>query len=109
MTEDPVERQTEALTPGVDGRKMVVREAHLAFGILMFVASLALFVILWGMLDIFVTDLFDGGLGLEAEGQQLSDTQGYVLAAWSLLPFFAVMILAARFIARAAFESRGGV
>jgi hypothetical protein len=88
---------------------MVIQEAHLAFGIFMFVASLALFVILYGMLDIFVTDLFGGGLGLEAEGQQLSETQGYLLATWSLLPFFAVVILAARFIARAAFESRGGV
>jgi len=88
---------------------MVVREAHLAFGIFMFIASLALFVILYGMLDIFVTDLFDGGLGLEAEGQELAETQGYILAAWSLLPFIAVLILAARFIARAAFESRGGV
>jgi len=87
---------------------MVVREAHLATGILMFVASLALFVILYGMLDIFVVDLF-GGTGLEADGQQLSDTQGFVESAWNLLPFFAVIILGARFLARAAFESRGGV
>ncbi|MDR9412588.1 MAG: hypothetical protein RI531_08245 [Haloferacaceae archaeon] len=87
---------------------MVVREAHLAFGILMFVASLALFVILYGMLDIFVSDLF-GGVGLEAQGQELTETQGYLETAWTLLPFIAVVILAARFIARAAFESRGGV
>jgi len=87
---------------------MVVREAYLATGILMFVASLALFVILYGMLDIFVSDLF-GGTGLEADGQQLSDTQGYLESAWNLLPFFAIIILGARFLARAAFESRGGV
>lgn len=104
----PPEGHLRDATPGVDGRRMVVREAHLAFGILMFVASLTLFIIVYGMLDIFVVDLF-GGLGLEAEGQQLSDTQGYLETAWTLLPFIAVVILAARFIARAAFESRGGV
>jgi len=87
---------------------MVLREANLATGILMFVASLTLFVILYGMLDIFVSDLF-GGVGLEAEGQELTETQGYLETAWTLLPFIAVVILAARFIARAAFESRGGV
>jgi hypothetical protein len=51
----PLEGHTGDATPGVDGRKMVLREAHLAFGILMFVASLTLFIIVYGMLDIFVT------------------------------------------------------
>ena len=104
----PLEGHTGDATPGVEGRKVMLREAHLAFGILMFVASLTLFIIVYGMLDIFVSDLF-GGVGLEAEGQELTQTQGYLETAWTLLPFIAVVILAARFIARAAFESRGGV
>jgi hypothetical protein len=94
--------------PGVDAPKTVTREAHLAFGILMFVAGLALFVVLYGMLDIFVADLF-GPVGLEAEGTELTETQEYVAQTWNLLPFIAVVVLATRFIARAAFESRGGV
>jgi len=80
----------------------------LAFGILSFIAGLVLFVVLYGMLDIFVADLF-GPVGLEADGSELSETQEYIAQTWNLLPFVAVVVLATRFIARAAFESRGGI
>jgi heme/copper-type cytochrome/quinol oxidase subunit 2 len=104
----PPEPGSPDANPHGDGPELVLREAHLAFGILSFVAALALFVVLYGVLDIFVADLFNGA-GLEAEGQQLTDTQEYVSQTWTLLPFLAVVILSVRFIARAAFESRGGV
>jgi len=91
----PPEPGSADANPHSDGPEIVLREAHLAFGILSFVAALALFVVLYGTLDIFV--------------QQLTDTQEYVSQTWTLLPFLAVVILSVRFIARAAFESRGGI
>lgn len=83
-------------------------ERGLAFGILKFVAGLVFFVLLWGVLNIFVPDLF-GSVGLSADGQQLQTTQNWIDLAWQGLPFIVVAMLAARFLAKAAFESRGGV
>jgi hypothetical protein len=103
-----VEGGPEGTKPGVHGPRTTIRRASLAFGILSFIAGLVLFVVLYGMLDIFVADLF-GPVGLEAEGSELSETQEYIAQTWNLLPFVAVVVLATRFIARAAFESRGGI
>jgi len=88
--------------------ELVTRRADLAFGVLEMLASLALFVMFWGVLNIFIPDLF-GGVGLDAQGSQLSTTQSHVETAWSALPFIALIIVALRFITRSAFESRGGV
>jgi hypothetical protein len=88
--------------------ELVTRRADLAFGVLEMLASLALFVMLWGVLNMFVPDLF-GSVGLEAQGAELSTTQTWIETAWSALPFIALVIVALRFITRSAFESRGGV
>ena len=104
----PVEGTTGDATPGVSPRKMVLRRASLANAIFQMLAALAIFGMLYGMLDLFVPSLF-GSVGLEASGTQLSQTQGWIEDAWNALPFFAVMILGIFFIARSAFESRGGI
>jgi len=96
------------VTPGVDARKMVLRRAGLANAIFQMLAALAVFGMLYGMLDLFVPSLF-GSVGLEASGTQLSQTQGWIEDAWNALPFIGIMILGIFFIARAAFESRGGI
>ena len=88
--------------------ELVTRRASLAFGVLEMLASLALFVMFWGVLNMFVPDLF-GGVGLEAQGSELSTTQGWIQTAWQALPFIALVIVALRFLTRSAFESRGGV
>jgi hypothetical protein len=88
--------------------KLAADNRALAFGILKFVAGLAFFAMLWGVLNIFVPDLF-GSLGVGADGQQLQTTQNWFDLAWQGLPFIVVAMLATRFISRAAFESRGGV
>jgi hypothetical protein len=80
----------------------------LAFGVLKFIAVIAFFGIGYATLDLVVPGLF-GSTGLEAQGAQLTETQGYVELAWEALPFIALMGAAMFIVARAAFESRGGV
>jgi len=99
---------SDAVTPGVSERKIVLRRAGLANAIFQMLAALAVFGMLYGMLDLFVPSLF-GSVGLEASGTQLSQTQGWIEDAWNALPFIGIMILGIFFIARAAFESRGGI
>lgn len=89
-------------------RQLVTRRADLAFGILKFIASLALFAMLYGVLDLAVDPLF-GDLGLSASGSQLTQTQGFIETTWDVLPFLALLMIAIFLISRAAFESRGGV
>jgi hypothetical protein len=85
-----------------------VYQFGLAFGVLKFVAIIAFFGIGYATLDLIVPSLF-GSTGLQAQGTQLTDTQGYVELAWEALPFIALMGAATFLVARAAFESRGGV
>lgn len=80
----------------------------LAFGILKFIAGFVFFAMLWGVLNLFAPDMFSG-LGLAADGQELSQTQNYLELAWQGLPFIVAGMLAVRLLARSAFESRGGV
>jgi hypothetical protein len=80
----------------------------LAFGVLKFIAVLAFFGIGYATLDLIVPGLF-GSTGLQAQGAELADTQGYIELAWEALPFIALMGAATFIVARAAFESRGGV
>jgi hypothetical protein len=91
-----------------DDRQLVTRRADLAFGILKFIAGLALFGMLYGVLDLAVDPLF-GDLGLSATGSQLTQTQGFIETTWDVLPFLVLLIVAVFLISRAAFESRGGV
>jgi branched-subunit amino acid permease len=72
-------------------------------------AGIAFFALLYGALNLFVPDLFNGSIGLQAQGEQLSQTQGYVQLAWIYLPFIALVVLSIGLLSRAAFESRGGV
>jgi membrane protein insertase Oxa1/YidC/SpoIIIJ len=88
--------------------EIVTRRADLAFGVLELFASIAFFVALYGVLNIVAVDLF-GSLGLEASGSELSRTQSNVESIWTLLPLVALFVIALRLLARAAFESRGGV
>ena len=105
---DGLQGGSGTVTPGVEGRKMVLRRASLANAIFQMLAALAVFGLLYGMLDLFVPSLF-GSVGLEASGTQLSQTQGWIEDTWNALPFIVIMILGIFFIARAAFESRGGI
>jgi len=105
---DGLQGTSDGVTPGVGGRKTVLRRAGLANAIFQMLAALAVFGMLYGMLDLFVPSLF-GSVGLEASGTKLSQTQGWIEDAWNALPFIGIMILGIFFIARAAFESRGGI
>lgn len=84
-----------------------VYQFGLAFGVLKFVAIIAFFGISYATLDLIVPSLFVE-TGLQAQGTQLADTQGYVELAWEAFPFIALMGAATFLVARAAFESRGG-
>jgi len=60
------------------------------------------------VLDIVAQQLM-GDAGLAANSAQVSQLQGYMSSAWLVLPVAVLMILTARYLARAVFESRGGV
>jgi len=79
----------------------------LAFGILVFLASLLFFGMLYGVFYEIVSDFFN--LGISQPSTELSQTQNWFGALWTYLPFLMLVIIAVRLIARAAFESRGGV
>ena len=89
--------------------QIVTRKASLAIGIFRMLAGIAFFALLYGSLNLFVPDLFSGSIGIQAQGDQLAQTQGYVELAWIYLPFIALVVLSIGLISRAAFESRGGV
>jgi hypothetical protein len=80
----------------------------LAVGILKFIGGFIFFAMLYGVFNLFIPDMF-GGLGLAADGQQLSTTQNWFELAWSALPFIVGAMLIMRLLSRSAFESRGGV
>ncbi len=89
--------------------QIVTRKASLAVGIFRMLAGIAFFALLYGSLNLFVPDLFNGSIGIQAQGEQLSQTQGYVELAWLNLPFIALVVLGIGLLSRAAFESRGGI
>lgn len=90
-------------------KQIVTRKASLAVGIFKMLAGIAFFALLYGSLNLFVPDLFNGSIGLQAQGEQLTQTQGYVELAWLNLPFIGLVILSIGLLSRAAFESRGGI
>ena len=89
--------------------QIVTKKASLAVGIFQMLAGIAFFALLYGSLNLFVPDLFNGSIGLQPQGEQLSQTQSYVELAWLNLPFIALVVLGVGLLSRAAFESRGGV
>lgn len=103
MTTKDANQQQRGQTP------LVTRKASLAVGIFRMLAGIAFFALLYGSLNLFVPDLFNGSIGLQAQGEQLSQTQSYVELAWINLPFIALVVLGVGLLSRAAFESRGGV
>ena len=80
----------------------------LAAGILRFIGLLGFFALLYGALDWFMADLF-GPMGLQGNSQKVIELQTYMEQFWILLPALLVLMLATRLVARAVFESRGGV
>jgi len=96
------------VTPGVrQGRTGLQTVTNgLAFGILAFFAALVFFGLLYAVMNVMTTELFALDIG---GSQEVQTTQGYFNALWTYLPFILIIMLVARLIARAAFESRGGV
>jgi glucan phosphoethanolaminetransferase (alkaline phosphatase superfamily) len=79
----------------------------LAFAILVFVASLLFAGMLYGVFISPVDTLF--AVEIDQPSSELAQTQSWFNALWSFLPFIFLVIIALRLVARAAFESRGGV
>jgi hypothetical protein len=96
------------VTPGVRPRRTGLQTVTngLAFGILAFFAALVFFGLLYAVMNVMTTELFALDIG---GSQEVQTTQGYFNALWTYLPFILIIMLVARLIARAAFESRGGV
>ena len=96
------------VTPGVSTGKTGLQTVTngLAFGILAFFAALVFFGLLYGVMTVMTTELFALDIG---GSQQVQTTQGYFNSLWTYLPFILIIMLVARLIARAAFESRGGI
>lgn len=80
----------------------------LAAGIMRFIVVAAFFALMYGVLNQFAMDLF-GGMGLAANSAKTTTLQSYMSSMWVALPAIVVFILSIRLIARAVFESRGGV
>jgi len=79
----------------------------LAFAILVFVASLLFAGMLYGVFIQPVDTLF--AVDIDQPSSELAQTQSWFSSLWSFLPFIFLVIIALRLVARAAFESRGGV
>jgi len=79
----------------------------LAFGILVFVASILFAGMLYGVFIQPVDQLF--AVNIDQPSSELAQTQSWFSSLWTFLPFIFLIIIAVRLVARAAFESRGGV
>jgi len=80
----------------------------LATGILKFVAGLALFALMYGVLNQIAMQLLTD-FGAATSHPDLLSMQSYLESAWVFLPLIVVFMVSVRLLARAAFESRGGV
>lgn len=78
----------------------------LAFGVLAMFAAIVFMGLLYAVFNPVMTDLFALGVSGSSETQQ---TATYFDQMWTYLPFIFIVMIVARFVARAAFESRGGV
>ena len=79
----------------------------LAFGILVFVASILFAGMLYGVFIQPVEQLF--AVNIDQPSTELAQTQSWFSSLWTFLPFIFLIIIAVRLVARAAFERRGGV
>ena len=86
---------------------MMRQRNDLAFGILVFVASLLFAGMLYGVFIGPVGEMF--ALNIDQPSTELAQTQSWFSSLWTFLPFIFLTIIALRLVARAAFESRGGV
>jgi len=95
-------------TPRGDGSKTGVQRVTngLAFGLLAFLAAIVFFGLLYAVFNIMATELFALDIGGSSE---VTQTATYFDQLWTFLPFIILLMLIARLVARAAFESRGGV
>lgn len=84
------------------------RNRGLAAAILRFIVVGGIFALIYGVLDIVVSKL-TGDLGLAANSAEVGQLQSYMSLGWLFLPGLIVFLLSARLLARAVFESRGGV
>lgn len=84
------------------------RNRGLAAAILRFIVVGGIFALIYGVLDIVVSKL-TGDLGLAANSAEVGQLQSYMSSGWLFLPALIVFLLSARLLARAVFESRGGV
>lgn len=84
------------------------RNRGLAAAILRFTVVGGIFALIYGGLDIVVSKL-TGDLGLAANSAEVGQLQSYMSSGWLFLPALIVFLLSARLLARAVFESRGGV
>jgi len=80
----------------------------LAAGIMRFILVGGLFALVYGVLDIFVSDLIDGSVGLAANSGKVGTLQSYMVSGWIALPAIVLFMLSVRLVARAVFESKGG-
>lgn len=98
----------EGATPRGHGNKTGVQRVTngLAFGLLAFLAAIVFFGLLYAVFDMMATELFALQIG---ESSEVTQTATYFDQLWTFLPFIILLMLIARLVARAAFESRGGV
>ena len=98
----------EGTTPRGDGNKTGVQRVTngLAFGLLAFLAAIVFFGLLYAVFNLMATELFALDIGGSSE---VTQTATYFDQLWAFLPFIILLMLIARLVARAAFESRGGV
>ena len=98
----------ERATPGVEVGKTGLHKVTngLAFGLLAFLAAIVFFGLLYAVFNLMATELFALDIGGSAE---VTQTATYFDQLWTFLPFIILLMLIARLVARAAFESRGGV
>jgi hypothetical protein len=80
----------------------------LAVGVLRFIGYLALFGLMYGVLDLVALDLINQ-FGPAAQTTETQDMQSYIQSAWVYLPAIFIFFAAGRLLARAIFESKGGV
>jgi hypothetical protein len=86
----------EGATPRGDGDRTGLHRVtnDLAFGLL------------YAVFNMMATELFSLDIGGSSE---VTQTATYFDQLWTFLPFIILLMLIARLVARAAFESRGGV
>ena len=80
----------------------------LAAGVLKFIGVLTLFGLMYGVLDLVALDLINV-YGPAAQTTETKNIQSYVSSAWIYLPAIFIFLAAGRLLARAIFESKGGV